>query len=120
MAGLTMAQGQTAPRLVVVRDGRDSDTKTYVFGKLLVRNNGGGPADHVVVFTDWGDAPLERPLLPAGQEAFAKVEIGWEDWIGRGRGDPAPERVRYRDPEGQEHDEPLSESPPDSAQFITP
>ncbi len=99
-AGLAVAQGQAAPLLVVVRDGRNSDGSTFVESVINVENRGGGPAMKVVVSTSWGDAPLDKKVLVPGQGAQAKVRIPYDEWE-RGT-DPTIERVRCVDAQGNE------------------
>jgi hypothetical protein len=92
------AQRRT-PTLIVRRSDRKVEG-TVAKGQLAVESRGGRARD-VVVFTDWGEARVEPPVLDA-MHPNGTATATTENWQ-RGT-DPVPSRVKFKDDQGDEHE----------------
>jgi hypothetical protein len=117
-SGVAIAQGQRMPRLMAQQRGRSTNAAT-VEVPMDVYNLGGGPATSVVVLTDWGEAPVQLPVVPASDPRTTEVRMARGEWDQL----PGPEAeknpkvvgFRFRGPTGElvevdAEGHPLSES----------
>jgi hypothetical protein len=100
---VAVMQGQAQPRLVVNQRGRRANSD-WVWVPLEVLNYGGGPAEAMVVVTDWGDGEV-RGIVPSGGKGSTKVGLRPHEWKEREEKDPKLQRIRYKDSTGTSHDE---------------
>jgi len=107
-AASAAAERRALPTLIVhPNSDREADPKTRIAQvKMPVQNEGGWCRD-VVVITNWGNAPVQPPVLDNGDSGVAIART--EEWE---VGYPVPIEVRFKDNLGRQRELPLSESAP--------